>query len=81
VSLIPISAECDSTSAVTNDEQYLHEAYDIIDAIMETLTVDGGLRELCETDTRNACNEDQQAFKGITMFFLSVSYTSSLLVI
>ncbi|KAJ7286921.1 glycoside hydrolase family 76 protein [Mycena rebaudengoi] len=55
----------------TNDEQYLHEAYDIIDAIMETLTVDGGLRELCETDTRNACNEDQQAFKGITMFFLA----------
>ncbi|KAJ7133737.1 glycoside hydrolase family 76 protein [Mycena crocata] len=55
----------------TNDEQYLMEAYDIVDAMISKLTTDGGLRESCESNTDNKCNADQQTFKGITMFFMA----------
>ncbi|KAJ7125373.1 glycoside hydrolase [Mycena epipterygia] len=55
----------------TKDEQYLMEAYDIVDATISTLTNDGGLHESCETNTDNQCNSDQETFKGITMFFMA----------
>ncbi|KAJ7496623.1 glycoside hydrolase family 76 protein [Mycena latifolia] len=55
----------------TKDEQYLTEAYNIVDATISNLTVDGGLRESCETNTDNQCNADQETFKGIDMFFMA----------
>ncbi|KAK7057769.1 glycoside hydrolase family 76 protein [Favolaschia claudopus] len=61
----------------TGDETTITSAWAIMDAIIASMTIDGGLREPCEITTQNNCNADQQTFKGITMhwmsWFLSVS--------
>ncbi|KAJ7286937.1 glycoside hydrolase family 76 protein [Mycena rebaudengoi] len=55
----------------TGDESVIQSAWAIMDAIIINMTVDGGLRESCETTTANFCNADQQTFKGITMHYIS----------
>ncbi|TRM68912.1 glycoside hydrolase family 76 protein [Schizophyllum amplum] len=53
------------------DQALLDAAYKIIDATMDKLTWDNGLRELCETTSDNQCNADQTSFKGIFMYYLA----------
>nr|UUA80606.1 glycoside hydrolase family 76 protein [Flammulina filiformis] len=52
-------------------------AWEIMNAIIENLTIDSGLRESCESDTQMRCNSDQQSFKGILVeymaWFLSIT--------
>ncbi|KAF8886007.1 glycosyl hydrolase family 76-domain-containing protein [Infundibulicybe gibba] len=55
----------------TGDQRYLRDARGIIDAIIKTQTVSGGLREACEDQKVVLCNLDQQTFKGITMYFMA----------
>jgi len=57
----------------TGDEQAVQDAWAIMDATINDLTLNGGLRESCETATQNTCNADQQSFKGITMYYMYVS--------
>jgi hypothetical protein len=44
-----------------------------MDSIIISMTVDGGLREPCETTTANLCNADQQTFKGILTHYMCIS--------
>lgn len=53
------------------DESAITSAWAIMDAIIMGMTIDGGLREPCESTTANFCNADQQTFKGITMHYMS----------
>ncbi|KIY67050.1 glycoside hydrolase family 76 protein [Cylindrobasidium torrendii FP15055 ss-10] len=53
-----------------DNQDAVSKAYAIMDAIIDNLTVDGGLRESCESDTENQCNDDQQSFKGITIAYM-----------
>jgi len=55
----------------TGDEQAVQDAWAIMDATINDLTLNGGLRESCETATQNTCNADQQSFKGITMYYMA----------
>ncbi|KAJ7750098.1 glycoside hydrolase family 76 protein [Mycena maculata] len=55
----------------TQDEQYLTEAYDIVDATISTLTTNETLRDSCETNTANQCNANEETFKGIAVFFVA----------
>ena len=47
------------------DQAYIDAAYKLVDAVIDNLTIDGGLRENCETTSQNLCNADQTSFKGI----------------
>jgi len=64
----------------TGDEQAVQDAWTIMDATINDLTLSGGLRESCETATQNTCNADQQSFKGITMYYMCVSLPSPYLI-
>ncbi|KAJ7496635.1 glycoside hydrolase family 76 protein [Mycena latifolia] len=55
----------------TGDESAIQSAWAIMDAIIMGMTVNGGLREPCETTDANLCNADQQTFKGITVHYMS----------
>ncbi|KAJ6631402.1 glycoside hydrolase family 76 protein [Mycena sp. CBHHK59/15] len=55
----------------TGDESAITSAFAIMDSVIMSLTVDGGLREPCETTTANFCNADQQTFKGIVVHYMS----------
>lgn len=48
-------------------------AWEIMNAIIENLTIDSGLRESCESDTQMRCNSDQQSFKGILVEYMYIS--------
>lgn len=53
----------------TNDESAVTAAFSILDAVIDNMTVNGGLREVCETPEQNNCNADQQTFKGILAYY------------
>ncbi|KAH8827859.1 glycoside hydrolase family 76 protein [Flagelloscypha sp. PMI_526] len=53
------------------DPTALEDAYQIIDNMIAHMTVDGILRENCETETTNTCNADQRVFKGLSVFFIN----------
>ncbi|KAJ7160100.1 glycoside hydrolase family 76 protein [Mycena filopes] len=53
------------------DESAIKSAWAIMDALIMGMTVDGGLREPCETVTANQCNSDQQTFKGILVHYMA----------
>ncbi|KAJ7645923.1 glycoside hydrolase family 76 protein [Mycena polygramma] len=55
----------------TGDESAVQAAWALMDSIIMGMTVDGGLREPCETTTANLCNADQQSFKGILTHYMS----------
>ncbi|KAG7091283.1 hypothetical protein E1B28_010331 [Marasmius oreades] len=58
-------------SKYAQDESAVTDAFSIMDAIMAQLTIDGALRELCETADENKCNADQASFKGIAIYYMS----------
>ncbi|KAL1725883.1 glycoside hydrolase family 76 protein [Schizophyllum commune] len=53
------------------DQAYIDAAYKLVDAVIDNLTTDGGLRENCETTSQNLCNADQTSFKGIFTYYLA----------
>ncbi|KAJ7721467.1 glycoside hydrolase family 76 protein [Mycena metata] len=55
----------------TGDESAIQSAWAIMDAVIMGMTVNGGLRESCESTTANFCNADQQTFKGILVHYMS----------
>ncbi|KAJ7033415.1 glycoside hydrolase family 76 protein [Mycena alexandri] len=55
----------------TGDESAIQSAWAIMDAVIMGMTVNGGLRETCESTTANFCNADQQTFKGILVHYMS----------
>ncbi|TFK71086.1 hypothetical protein BDN72DRAFT_856476 [Pluteus cervinus] len=52
----------------TRDDSVIQDAR-LIEASMARLTVNGYLRESCESETGNNCNSDQQAFTGILTIY------------
>ncbi|TFK71080.1 glycoside hydrolase family 76 protein [Pluteus cervinus] len=55
----------------TGDESVIQDAWGLIEASMAHLTINGYLREACESQSVNYCNADQQAFKGILANYIS----------
>ncbi|KAJ7578263.1 glycoside hydrolase family 76 protein [Mycena floridula] len=55
----------------TGDETAVTSAFSIMDSVIASLTVNGGLREGCESTTQNLCNADQQTFKGILAYYMA----------
>jgi hypothetical protein len=55
---------------VTKDESAVTSAWRIMDSVIADMTINGGLREACETDTVDKCNTDQTVFKGILVQYM-----------
>ncbi|KAJ7478575.1 glycoside hydrolase family 76 protein [Mycena galericulata] len=53
------------------DETAITSAWAIMDALIMGMTVNGGLRESCESTTANQCDADQETFKGILVHYMS----------
>ncbi|KAJ7173716.1 glycoside hydrolase family 76 protein [Mycena filopes] len=55
----------------TGDESAIQAAWAIMDSVIMSMTINGGLREGCESTTANFCNADQQTFKGILTHYMA----------
>ena len=55
---------------VTQDESAVTAAWGIMDSVIADMTINGGLREACETDTVDNCNTDQTVFKVLRSVLL-----------
>ena len=59
----------------TKDEQHIRDAWALMDSVIAHLTVDGGVKEACDEVRSSGCNADQQAFKGIMMYYMCVPHS------